>query len=62
MDYKAADRHDCPSPSALVVLGDVRAAVPDDRLIVVPIKALVMNVLSLGATFGALVWVFQDGH
>ena len=22
----------------------------------------VMNVLSLGATFGALVWVFQDGH
>jgi RND superfamily putative drug exporter len=28
----------------------------------VPIKALVMNTLSLGATFGALVWVFQDGH
>jgi len=30
--------------------------------IVVPIKALAMNVLSLGAAFGALVWVFQDGH
>jgi putative drug exporter of the RND superfamily len=30
--------------------------------VVVPIKAIVMNVLSLGATFGALVWVFQDGH
>jgi RND superfamily putative drug exporter len=30
--------------------------------VVVPIKALVMNVLSLGASFGALVWVFQDGH
>ncbi len=29
---------------------------------VVPIKALVMNVLSLGAAFGALVWVFQDGN
>jgi RND superfamily putative drug exporter len=28
----------------------------------VPVKALVMNTLSLGATFGALVWVFQDGH
>jgi putative drug exporter of the RND superfamily len=28
----------------------------------VPIKALVMNTLSLGATFGALAWVFQDGH
>ncbi len=30
--------------------------------IVVAVKAVVMNVLSLGATFGALVWVFQDGH
>ena len=30
--------------------------------VVVPIKAIVMNVLSLGATLGALVWVFQDGH
>ena len=30
--------------------------------VVVPAKAIVMNVLSLGATFGALVLVFQDGH
>jgi putative drug exporter of the RND superfamily len=30
--------------------------------IVVPIKALILNVLSLSATFGALVWIFQDGH
>jgi trehalose monomycolate/heme transporter len=30
--------------------------------IVVPAKAMVMNVLSLGASFGALVWIFQDGH
>ncbi len=30
--------------------------------IVIPIKALVMNVLSLGATLGALVWVFQFGN
>ena len=30
--------------------------------VLVPIKALVMNILSLGATFGALVWIFQDGH
>jgi RND superfamily putative drug exporter len=30
--------------------------------ILVPIKALVLNVLSLSATFGALVWIFQDGH
>lgn len=30
--------------------------------ILIPLKALLMNVLSLGASFGALVWVFQDGH
>jgi RND superfamily putative drug exporter len=30
--------------------------------LLVPIKALILNVLSLSATFGALVWIFQDGH
>lgn len=30
--------------------------------LLVPLKALVMNVLSLTATFGAMVWIFQDGH
>ena len=29
--------------------------------LLVPLKALVLNVLSLTATFGAMVWVFQDG-
>ena len=30
--------------------------------VVLPLKALLLNVLSLSATFGALVWIFQDGH
>jgi len=30
--------------------------------VVMPIKAIVLNTLSLSATFGALVWIFQDGH
>ena len=30
--------------------------------VAIPIKAVVMNILSLGASFGALVWVFQDGN
>ncbi|RFS82977.1 MMPL family transporter [Actinomadura spongiicola] len=30
--------------------------------LLVPIKAMVVNTLSLGASFGVLVWVFQDGH
>jgi len=30
--------------------------------VVLPLKAIVMNVLSLGATFGVVVWIFQWGH
>lgn len=30
--------------------------------VVIPLKALVLNVLSLTAAFGAMVWIFQDGH
>jgi RND superfamily putative drug exporter len=30
--------------------------------VVLPAKALVMNVLSLSASFGAMVWIFQEGH
>jgi RND superfamily putative drug exporter len=30
--------------------------------VVLPLKALMLNVLSLTAAFGALVWIFQDGH
>ncbi|SPM35445.1 membrane protein [Mycobacterium rhizamassiliense] len=30
--------------------------------VLLPVKALLCNVLSLTAAFGALVWIFQDGH
>ncbi len=30
--------------------------------ILVPLKALVLNLLSLTATFGAMVWIFQEGN
>jgi RND superfamily putative drug exporter len=30
--------------------------------VLVPIKAVVLNLLGLSATFGAMVWVFQEGH
>jgi RND superfamily putative drug exporter len=30
--------------------------------VLLPVKAIVMNALSLSATFGAVVWIFQDGH
>jgi RND superfamily putative drug exporter len=30
--------------------------------VVLPIKAVIMNFVSIAGSFGALVWVFQDGH
>jgi RND superfamily putative drug exporter len=30
--------------------------------VVIPVKALVMNVLSLGAALGVTVWIFEEGH
>jgi uncharacterized membrane protein YdfJ with MMPL/SSD domain len=41
---------------ALVLLGVLL------RSVVLPLKALLVNALSLGASFGALTWIFQDGH
>jgi len=32
------------------------------RSIVIPIKAIALNLLSVGAAYGVLVWIFQDGH
>jgi len=32
------------------------------RSVVLPAKALLMNALSITASFGALVWIFQDGN
>jgi RND superfamily putative drug exporter len=32
------------------------------RSLVLPIKAVLMNLLSLSAAFGAMVWIFQEGH
>jgi uncharacterized membrane protein YdfJ with MMPL/SSD domain len=30
--------------------------------VVLPVKAVLLNILSLTAAFGAMVWVFQEGH
>jgi uncharacterized membrane protein YdfJ with MMPL/SSD domain len=32
------------------------------RSIVIPIKAILLNLLSVGAAYGVLVWIFQYGH
>jgi uncharacterized membrane protein YdfJ with MMPL/SSD domain len=30
--------------------------------VVLPVKAIIMNIISIGASFGVVVWIFQDGH
>ena len=30
--------------------------------VILPLKAVILNMLSIGASFGALVWIFQEGH
>ncbi len=32
------------------------------RSIVIPLKAILLSLLSVGAAYGVLVWIFQDGH
>src|SRR5207253_2480610 len=32
------------------------------RSLVIPLEAIVLNLLSVGAAYGVLVWIFQDGH
>ena len=32
------------------------------KSVFIPLKALALNALSLSAVFGAMVWIFQDGH
>jgi uncharacterized membrane protein YdfJ with MMPL/SSD domain len=32
------------------------------RSIVIPVKAIILNLLSVGAAYGVMVWIFQEGH
>jgi len=46
----------------LVVLWNLVVLLHGFRSVLVPFKAVVMNVLSLAASYGLLVWGFQDAH
>ena len=51
-------------PMAVILIGAVTlvALFLMSGGLLVPVKALALNLLSLSATFGAMVWVFQEGH
>jgi RND superfamily putative drug exporter len=61
-DFTAGIAARAPYAIGLVVLVTFALLFLMTGSILVPLKALVMNVVSLGASFGVLVWVFQDGH
>ncbi len=61
-DYQTIVEDRFPSVVAFVVIGTLLALVGGFRSIVVAVKAIALNLLSVTASIGALVLVFQDGH
>ncbi len=61
VDYGDAIRRATPRVVALVVLGTFVALMLGFRSVLVPVKAIVLNLLSVAAAFGAVVLVFQRG-
>ena len=53
---------DFPRTAAFIVVTTFLVLFVLLRSVVLPVKALVMNTLSIVASFGALVWIFQDGN
>jgi RND superfamily putative drug exporter len=61
-DYETIIRDRFPSVTALVVGGTLLALLCGFRSIFAALKAIALNLLSVAASFGALVLVFQDGY
>ncbi|MDQ1391128.1 MAG: putative drug exporter of the superfamily [Acidimicrobiaceae bacterium] len=62
VDSKASLGSKLPLAGALIALVTFSVLFLMTGSVVVPVKALVLNLLSLTATFGAMVWIFQQGH
>ena len=61
-DYDSVVRERLPTVMMEVVAGSFAALLLGLRSLLAAIKAVMLNLLSVGAAFGALVLVFQDGH
>jgi putative drug exporter of the RND superfamily len=62
IDGKHAIGSRLPLASAIIVVMTFLLVFLFTGSVVQPIRALLGNVLTLGATLGAMVWIFQDGH
>jgi RND superfamily putative drug exporter len=61
-DYQTIVEDRFPWVTALVVAGTLLALLGGFRSLFAAVKAIVLNALSVAASFGALVLVFQDGY
>jgi RND superfamily putative drug exporter len=61
-DYDSVVREWLPRVILGVVLGSLVALLIGLRSLFAAVKAILLNLLSVGASFGALVVVFQEGH
>jgi putative drug exporter of the RND superfamily len=62
VDTKAALSANLPAAAAIIALVTFALLFLMTGSVVIPLKALVLNLLSLTAVYGAMVYVFQDGH
>jgi RND superfamily putative drug exporter len=61
-DYGAVVKARLPGVVLGVILGSLLALLIGLRSLFAAVKAILLNLLSVGASFGALVLVFQEGH
>jgi uncharacterized membrane protein YdfJ with MMPL/SSD domain len=61
-DFNATNKSRAPIVFAFVLGLAFLLLLLTFRSIVIPIKAILLNLLSVGAAYGVLVWVFQQGH
>ncbi len=61
-DYDSVVKERLPKVIAGVILGSLLALLIGLRSLFAAVKAILLNLFSVGASFGALVLVFQEGH
>ncbi|MFN8517581.1 MAG: MMPL family transporter, partial [Chloroflexia bacterium] len=62
LDVAASVKADTPRSIAFVVIATYIVLFLLLGSVLLPLKAVLMNLLSITASYGALVWIFQDGH
>ena len=62
VDFNATNRSRAPIVFAFVLVLAFVLLLLTFRSLVIPLEAIVLNLLSVGAAYGVLVWIFQDGH